>query len=574
MSNIRKLSPTEMRQLCGHYLLNTINPNSFLCNSGLAIFTSGPVIQNDRFFGTHFMAEITGINVKAYNALGRTNPPLQMAVCHWFDRIGLLYTGGPRILDMSKKMWGGSKYHHNSASRSVVCLPAEFNPERKFDYRRHIEFPSTTRSCKIDIPSKFDPSILVLDEQQLCRMLHSSIQKLDTTLLYLRDERVRAVALSESKQPKWEDEKGKLRFSLKELKDSCGRYDFSLFSRTKMDIRNLEKRIKSLKRKMNRKDAVIQKYFEKVQKHVVSLECDARDAETNVLRTRETILASKKRIDETIPKMQELLKIELSGETESKRSSAKKESERLHADVEKFRQSIQKCEQEIPELESIARAFRFKATSIRKEMGSTIESFDRYLDIVEQQKEHQTIEEHRLDFILSDFDKNNDCIHQLDELIKDVSSNLEQIGKVVKKNWRHQMSASFDSSSRMVKLLLCYNPHEIELLHYIHHLKEGTRKSDIKRIEEYIGKICSNLSGWIANLSGLTPKVEQELSKIRDTVKLYWRASFDVSTKKVCLIHSTEKVEHLDVPEYVEYLRSRIRHFEEILAEKRECANN
>lgn len=94
-------------------------------------------------------------------------------------------------------MWGGSKYHHNIASTPVVKLPADFIPERKLDYMKG---PSRNRSCIIKIPSKFDPSILVLDEKQLCKMLHSAIQKRDTTLLYLRDERVRAVALSESKK--------------------------------------------------------------------------------------------------------------------------------------------------------------------------------------------------------------------------------------------------------------------------------------------------------------------------------------------------------------------------------------
>ena len=216
-------------------------------------------------------------------------------------------------------------------------------------------------------------------------------------------------------------------------------------------------------------------------------------------------------------------------------------------------------------MESIAKAFRSEATSIQKEMGNTIESFDRYLDIVQKKKEHQNIELWRLKFILSDFEKNNDCIHQLDELIKDVGSNLEQIQNVVEKN----MSASFDVSSRMVKLNLGRNTHDIELSYYLHHLKTGTRKSDIELIEKYIGEICSNITEWIASLSCLDPRVEQDLSKIRDTVKLYWCTSFDVSTKKVCLIHPDEKVEHLDIPEYVEYLRGKIRHFDEILSEKK-----
>lgn len=104
----------------------------------------------------------------------------------------------------------------------------------------------------------------------------------------------------------------------------------------------------------------------------------------------------------------------------------------LRAEIEKIRSSIEKCEQEIPELESIARAFRFEATSIRKEMGSTIESFDRYLDIVQKQKDHQNIELYQLKFRLSDFDKNNNCIRKLDELIKNVDSNLEKLRKLSK----------------------------------------------------------------------------------------------------------------------------------------------
>lgn len=564
MNNITNLSSTEISELCQHYLSSIYSSNTFLCESGLAIFTSGPVIENSKIFGRHSDAEIIGINLEAYYALGRTNPSLQIAVCHWFNRIGLLYLGGPRILDKSEKKPKGSKKHPNSESRSVVRLPAGFRPEKKFDYRRRIKYPSITRSCKIDIPSKFDPSILVLDEQQLCKIRHSIHQKRDAKWLYLRGERDRAVALSQSKQHDWErwkNEKRELKSILKELKDS------GMFR--KNELTNFIEKIKSLKRKINRGDAVIKKYFKNVQKYVLSLESDAEDAETNVLRTRQKILASQKSIEEIVSKMQELLKNELLGETESERSSAKKESEMLCAEVEKFRQLIQKCEQEIPELESIARAFRFKATSTRKEMGFTIESFDRYLDIVKQQKEHQDIEKYQLEFGLSDFDKNNDCVHQLDELIKNIDQNLVKISEVVKENWRHQMSASFDASSRMVTLFLGYKPHDITLSHYLHHLKEGTRKSDIKRLEEYIGKLCLNLTEWIASLRCLDPRVEQDLSKIRDTVKLYWRASFDVSTKMVYLIHETEKVEHLSIPEYIEYLRGRLRHFEEILAQKK-----
>ena len=212
-------------------------------------------------------------------------------------------------------------------------------------------------------------------------------------------------------------------------------------------------------------------------------------------------------------------------------------------------------------------AISAEASAVQQQLA-TPESQERYFAGIQSRKTHND-DETFLKFLLSDFHKNNDCIRQLDGLIKDVGSNLEQIGNVVKENWRHQMSALFDASSRKVNLFLCYKLHVIELSHYLHHLKEGTRKSDIERIEECISKICSNLSKWTASLSCLDPRVEPDLSQIRDTVKLYWRASFDVSTKKVCLTHPDEKVEHLDIPDYIKYLTRRIEHFEEILAEKK-----
>ena len=49
--------------------------------------------------------------------------------------------------------------------------------------------------------------MLFRSEQQLCKIRHSALQKRDAKWLYLRDERVSAVALSQSKQHDWEDEK-------------------------------------------------------------------------------------------------------------------------------------------------------------------------------------------------------------------------------------------------------------------------------------------------------------------------------------------------------------------------------
>jgi len=198
---------------------------------------------------------------------------------------------------------------------------------------------------------------------------------------------------------------------------------------------------------------------------------------------------------------------------------------------------------------------------------ATPESQERYFAGIQSRKTHENNETF-LKFSLSDFDTNVRSIRELDELIKNVESNLGKIKSVVENNNRINMHASFNVSTKKVRLCLGHKAHDIELSQYLYHLKEGTRKSDIKIIEEFIGKICSNLSVWIDSLRCFNERVS-DLSKIRDTVKLYWRASFDISTKKVCLTHPDEKVEHLDIPEYVGYLRRRIAHFQEILAEKK-----
>jgi hypothetical protein len=222
----------------------------------------------------------------------------------------------------------------------------------------------------------------------------------------------------------------------------------------------------------------------------------------------------------------------------------------------------------LEELKVYYQAFCAEETSVKQQL-ITPELQDYYFAKIQVRKTHERLET-STNFLLSDFDKNNNCIHRLDELIKDVESNLGQIQDVVDKNYRvNCMLAKFDVSTKKVHLYLNNKKHIIELSHYLHHLKEGIRNSDIERIERYIREICSNLSGWIASLSGLNPRVEQDLSKILDTVKFYWRASFNISTKKVCLIHPDEKVEHLDIPEYVEYFKRKIAHFQEILAEKK-----
>ena len=213
-------------------------------------------------------------------------------------------------------------------------------------------------------------------------------------------------------------------------------------------------------------------------------------------------------------------------------------------------------------------AISTEATAVQQQLA-TPELQELYFAGIQARKTHESLET-SIKFFLSDFDKNNHCIHQLDNLITNVESNLGQIQDVVDKNYRvNCMLAKFDVSTKKVHLYLNNKKHIIELSHYLHHLKAGTRKSDIELIEKYISEICSNLTGWIASLSCLDLRVEQDLSKIRDTVKLYWRASFDVSTKKVYLIHPTDKVEHLDIPEYVEYLRGKIRRHEELLSEKK-----
>lgn len=219
----------------------------------------------------------------------------------------------------------------------------------------------------------------------------------------------------------------------------------------------------------------------------------------------------------------------------------------------------------LDKLKHYYQAISVEATDVQQQLGN-LESQDRYFAEIQSRKTHED-NEIFLQFKLSDFDTNVGCIREHDILMKDVESNLGKIQSIVEKNYRvNCILAKFDVSTKMVKLYLGHKAHDIQLSHYLHHLKDGTRKSDIERIETYIKAICSNLSGLIESLVGF---VFKDLSKIRDTMKLYWGASFDISTKKVRLIHPTEKVEHLDIPDYIEYLRSRIAHFQEILAEKK-----
>jgi hypothetical protein len=243
--------------------------------------------------------------------------------------------------------------------------------------------------------------------------------------------------------------------------------------------------------------------------------------------------------------------------------------ENLSEDVRRIK-SIEASEQELLRLSEDELKALEKAKSRRKEMGNTLESFISYLELLKKRSDYEKFED-SLKFYLSDFDTNQCCIMQIEKFLDGTDDDLGKLSDVVEDNYRpNSMSASFDASTQMVTLYLNnFDRHVIDLSHYLHHLKEGPRKSDIERLEKHIGEISSTRTGWIAHLRCLDPKVKENLPKIRDAVKLDWRASFDVSTQMVCLTNPDEKVGHLSIPEYLEYLNDKLCDYEEILSEKK-----
>ena len=484
--------------------------SNFLCSLGIFEFERNPEISPN-------YADITGVNRNVYDSYNE-NPFFQWAICYHLDSLGLLYDH-PRVY--FDKTYQRMKY---LSPTTRVRIPDGFIPQSRYKSRKK----SPNRSCRIDESLKFDPeSFKTITVEEVNELKRQVFLKQENHHYYLHSEKNRAI---------------------KAINERC---DF--------DQQQKESRIERIEEKYKRN-------LTKYMKHVVSI----LEWSPNNLRQLKSEITQKEKLFLDLSVQLVNLKVaeQLANNGERKQFATQQrvEHEQKQHQAE---QSLIEGKVRLEKLKLYYQAISAEASAVQQQLA-TPESQELYFAGIQSRKTHAD-KETFLKFYLSDFDKNVGCIRELDKLIENVDSNLGQIQSVVENNYRiNCMHASFDVSTKKVRLYLGHKAHDIELSHYLYHLKEGTRKSDIKRIEECIGEICSNLSGWIQSLTNLNPRVEQDLSKIQDTVKLYWCASFDILRKKVCLTDDeTEKVEHLDIPEYVGYLRSRIAHFQKLLEEKK-----
>ena len=489
--------------------LSSHDLSKLLCSLGIFEFERNPEISPN-------YAEITGVNSRVYDSYNE-NPFFQWAICYHLDSLGLLYDH-PRVY--FDKTYQRMKYW---SPTTRVRIPDGFIPQSRYKSRKK----SPNRSCRIDESLKFGPEFLkMITVEEVEELKRKAFLKQENHHYYLHSERNRAIKVINERRDLTSEQK-KLRIARIDEKYQ----------------RNLTK------------------YMGDVVSNVKWVPNDLRQSESDIAQKERSFL------DLTTQLVNLKVAEQLANDEQEKQLATQRRIE-LEVKQNQAETSLIQAKIHLAYLKVYYQAISTEATAVQQQLA-TPELQELYFAGIQARKTHESLET-SIKFFLSDFDKNNHCIHQLDNLITNVESNLGQIQDVVYKNYRvNCMLSKFDVSTKKVHLYLGNKKHIIELSHYLHHLKEGTRKSDIERIEKYISEICSNLSGWIASLSGLNPRVEQDLSKIRDTVKFYWRASFNISTKKVCLIHPDEKVEHLDIPEYVEYFKRKISHFQEILAEKK-----
>jgi hypothetical protein len=322
-----------------------------------------------------------------------------------------------------------------------------------------------------------------------------------------------------------------------------------------------------LRNKSETRAAKIDKKFAKnIERCIESLE---ENLSKTGRRLELQISSLKKNLESLVDDICRLTRDQFLGSTKCIREDASERIAILTREVEDKMKSIEASEQELLTLSEEELKALEKARSRRKEMGNTLESFISYLELLKKRSDYEKFED-SLKIYLSYFDTNQCCIRQIEKFLDGTDGDLGKLSEVVENNRSNCMCASFDVLTKMVTLVLNnFDRHVIDLPSYLHHLKEETRKSDIKRLEKHIGEISSTRTGWIERLRCLDPRVEEDLPKIRDAVKLDWCASFDVSTQMVCLTNPDEKVGHLSIPEYLEYLNDKLCEYEEILSEKK-----
>jgi hypothetical protein len=279
-------------------------------------------------------------------------------------------------------------------------------------------------------------------------------------------------------------------------------------------VRNLERKIHPDRAKL-----IDKKFMENVGRYVKSFEDEVSDAEMSIRHLSSNIEYSKKIIENLADEICKFTKNGMLSLSPSTREEASTQIAIRQLKIEKELKSIEDSKKEILTWQSKESVAREKATSLREEMGYTLESFvlslERLRERIKKNNDEQYDVIQSLDSKLFHFEKNQTCIRELEKLINDVDSNLPQIREAVKKNSRPNMSGSFDISTKRVKLCLGVKEHDITLTEYLYHLKAGTRVRDIQNIQSIVPVICSKINEQIASHSIFDPDVEFLRGKIK-----------------------------------------------------------
>jgi hypothetical protein len=287
----------------------------------------------------------------------------------------------------------------------------------------------------------------------------------------------------------------------KRQKDECP------YKKFKNVVRSLERKIHP-----NRANLIDERFMENVGRYVDSFEDKASHAEMKARDLSRKIENLKESIKYLADEICNITKDGMLSSYASTREEASKKIAANKIRIEQELKSIEDSKQEILTLQSEASVARAKAIPLRKEMGYTLDSFlvslERLRERINKKKEHDAVRR-SLDSNLAHFENNQRCILELEKLFNDVDSNLPQIREAIEKNSRENMSASFDISTKRVNLFLNKKTnYDITLMEYLHQLKAGTRVSDIQNIQTLVTRICSKITEQIASHSVFDPDVE------------------------------------------------------------------
>jgi hypothetical protein len=258
----------------------------------------------------------------------------------------------------------------------------------------------------------------------------------------------------------------------------------------------------------NRAERVDTRFTKNIERYLKSFENEASRQEKTVESLVFYISDLKQSLERLVDDICKFTKNEILGSTKSISEDASKRIATLRLSVEEKQKSIEDLEQDLLKSKPKASIAREKAKFFREKMGCTLKSFISYLENLKK-KEHEKLEEFMRNNELNDFEKTQTCILKLEKFTKEVDSNLEEICNAVQDSSRSGLHASFSISTKRVNLFLNKKTnHDMTLMDYLHYLKDSTRKRDVEELQKSITQICSKITERIECLSALDPDVE------------------------------------------------------------------